>query len=49
MNTPKRMVYSPPKLTKHGSLSSVTQGQSAGSILDASFPTGTPFGSLTFS
>ncbi len=49
MNTPKRSEYSAPKLIKHGSMSKVTQGNSLGSQLDASFPSGTPFGALTFS
>ncbi len=49
MNTPKRTEYSAPKLTKHGLMSKVTQGMSTGTVLDATFPAGTPVGDITFS
>lgn len=49
MNKTTRAVYAAPKLTRHGTLAQVTQGQSVGTFLDASFPTGTPFSDLTFS
>lgn len=41
--------YAAPHLTVHGSLEAITKGASSGSVLDATFPTGTPFGDLTFS
>lgn len=41
--------YEAPKLTRVGSVESLTSGKSTGSQLDATFPTGTPFGDLTFS
>ena len=41
--------YEVPELTKIGSFEEVTQGESSGIRLDASFPTQTPFSELTFS
>ena len=41
--------YRAPHLTVHGSLEAITKGASTGNTLDATFPTGTPFGDLTFS
>ena len=41
--------YETPALTVVGTFESITQGASSGSTLDATFPTGTPFGDLTFS
>ncbi len=41
--------YEAPSLTVHGSIEAITQGSSSGNFLDATFPTGTPFGELTFS
>jgi hypothetical protein len=45
----KKTTYSKPKLTRHGSVEALTRGSSSGNILDAAFPTGTPFSQLTFS
>lgn len=42
-------VYEAPELIELGSFEELTQGSSTGSALDADFPTGTPFDSLTFS
>jgi hypothetical protein len=41
--------YEAPTLTVVGTFEDITQGQARGSQLDATFPTGTPFGDLTFS
>lgn len=41
--------YETPEMTVHGSIEAVTHGASTGNVLDATFPTGTPFGDLTFS
>ncbi len=41
--------YEAPKLNKIGSFETITQGKSHGNSLDAAFPVGTPFSSLTFS
>lgn len=41
--------YETPALSVVGTFEALTQGQSKGSQLDATFPAGTPFGSLTFS
>lgn len=41
--------YEAPALTVVGSIAEVTQGGASGAALDASFPAGTPFSSLTFS
>lgn len=41
--------YGAPRLKVHGSLEALTKGTSSGNTLDATFPTGTPFGDLTFS
>jgi len=41
--------YAQPKLTAYGNVEVLTQGASSGPNLDADFPTGTPFGDLTFS
>jgi hypothetical protein len=44
-----KSVYEAPAMTSLGSFETLTQGAATGSQLDASFPTGTPFGDLTFS
>nr|WP_127755154.1 lasso RiPP family leader peptide-containing protein [Devosia sp. 1566] len=44
-----KLTYTAPRLVRHGSIEAVTKGASTGSALDATFPTGTPFGDLTFS
>ena len=41
--------YEAPRLALVGTLESLTQGKSSGNRLDASFPTDTPQGNLTFS
>lgn len=41
--------YVRPTLQVQGKLEAVTHGSSTGSRLDNTFPTGTPFGDLTFS
>lgn len=41
--------YSRPTLLVQGKLEALTQGSSKGTALDNTFPTGTPFGDLTFS
>lgn len=45
----EKKTYEAPQLALVGSLEAVTQGKSTGNRLDASFPTNTPAGSLTFS
>lgn len=47
--TTEKTVYEAPAMTSLGSFETLTQGASSGSALDATFPTGTPFGDLTFS
>lgn len=45
-----KKAYSPPTLTLKGALEDLTQGQSTGSVLDATFSAGTPSTTpLTFS
>lgn len=44
-----KQTYEAPKLTAVGSLEALTQGGKEGNKLDASFPTNTPSGQLTFS
>lgn len=41
--------YEAPQVTVVGTLGEVTEGQATGTKLDRTFPTGTPFGDLTFS
>ncbi|WP_108503439.1 putative RiPP precursor [Paracoccus indicus] len=41
--------YVRPTLQVQGKLEAMTQGSSKGSRLDNAFPSGTPFGDLTFS
>jgi len=41
--------YETPAMTVHGSIETITHGASVGTKLDATFPTGTDFGDLTFS
>jgi hypothetical protein len=41
--------YETPAVTVHGSIETITQGNSSGNFIDATFPAGTPFGDLTFS
>jgi hypothetical protein len=43
------LIYTAPRLVRHGSVEAVTKGASTGTKLDATFPAGTPFGDLTFS
>jgi hypothetical protein len=38
-----------PKVVDYGDLAQITAGQNSGSRLDATFPSGTPIPSLTFS
>jgi len=47
-NTPKQP-YKAPKISDVGTVVERTLAQGSGSQLDATFPTGTPFGDLTFS
>lgn len=47
--TTDRMPYEAPSLTAYGEVRKVTAGMSAGTVLDETFPTGTPFDDLTFS
>lgn len=49
MKSVAKKEYRAPKLKVHGALETITQHAGSGSILDASFPSGTPFGDLTFS
>jgi hypothetical protein len=41
--------YAAPTISDYGDLVELTAGAASGSALDATFPTGTPAGSLTFS
>lgn len=41
--------YVRPTLQVQGKLEAMTQGSSAGTVLDNTFPTGTPVSDLTFS
>ena len=45
----EKPAYEAPAIVSLGSFETLTQGAATGSQLDASFPTGTPFGDLTFS
>lgn len=47
--TTEKTAYEAPAMTALGSFEALTQGASSGNLLDATFPTGTPFGDLTFS
>ncbi len=47
--TNAKTVYEAPAMTSLGSFETLTQGGSNGNVLDAAFPTGTPFSDLTFS
>lgn len=47
--TTEKTTYEAPAMTSLGSFEELTQGASKGSKLDATFPTGTDFGDLTFS
>jgi hypothetical protein len=49
MDKPTKKPYLAPKVTEVGSVVEKTLGESTGSTLDATFPTGTPSGDLTFS
>lgn len=49
MNNTQKKSYEAPRLSKVGSFEAVTQAAGKGSLLDANFPVGTPFGELTFS
>jgi hypothetical protein len=48
-NNIQSLVYEAPVLRVHGTLEAMTHGGSSGTTLDAAFPAGTPFSSLTFS
>jgi hypothetical protein len=48
-NTTTKKRYQKPTVSDVGSVVDRTLGESTGSKLDANFPTGTPFGDLTFS
>jgi hypothetical protein len=41
--------YEKPKIADYGDLKDLTAGTQIGNFLDATFPTGTPRGQLTFS
>lgn len=47
--TDEKKPYSPPQVTVHGNVEVITQGGPTGPGLDQTFPTSTPFSSLTFS
>lgn len=40
--------YETPRIIQLGSLAELTQGQTSGDFLDATFPVGTPNSELTF-
>ncbi|HST54933.1 MAG TPA: lasso RiPP family leader peptide-containing protein [Solirubrobacteraceae bacterium] len=40
--------YEAPRIEDHGDLTELTAGRHGGATLDATFPTGTPKGDLTF-
>ena len=44
-----KKTYTTPELTVHGSVEEITLGNKTGNSLDKNFPSGTPFGQLTFS
>ncbi|NCO88117.1 MAG: putative RiPP precursor [Rhodobacterales bacterium] len=44
-----KLAYETPVLECHGSMETLTQGTSSGTLIDAVFPRGTPLGELTFS
>jgi len=44
----KKVQYSAPRLTAHGSVEKITKGLSVGHNLDAAFPRGTPVDTLSF-
>ncbi|MCE6953350.1 hypothetical protein LAZ40_15005 [Cereibacter sphaeroides] len=48
-NNIQNPVYETPVLRVHGTLEMMTHGASTGSVLDASFPRGTPVEDITFS
>jgi len=48
-NEDGKLEYEAPELVVHGTIESLTQGQASGWTLDATFPTGTPAGDITFS
>lgn len=45
----QKAAYETPELERLGSLEEITHGNSAGSVTDADFASGTPIGDLTFS
>jgi hypothetical protein len=45
----KKTTYARPRLVRHGSVGSLTRGQSTGHVLDATFVVGTPIDDITFS
>jgi hypothetical protein len=47
--THSKKSYLKPELTVHGNVEVLTKGASSGTRIDATFPTGTAFGALTFS
>lgn len=44
-----KKTYVAARITLHGDIRELTRGGAKGSMLDADFKAGTPFGSLTFS
>lgn len=49
LNPVPKKAYEKPVLREQGSIEQITKGGRAGLSLDANFPSGTPFGDLTFS
>jgi hypothetical protein len=39
--------YETPRIEDHGDLAELTAGKSSGTVLDATFPAGTPYGDIT--
>lgn len=48
-NVVEKLAYETPVVRAHGSIETITHGASDGNALDATFPSGTPKGELTFS
>lgn len=47
--TDEKKSYTPPQVTVHGNVEVITLGGPTGPNTDATFPSSTPFGDLTFS
>jgi hypothetical protein len=45
----EKKAYSQPKVTVYGDVEVITKGGSSGTVIDQTFPIGTPFNQLTFS